>query len=61
MATSPRALVRTRVAGDGLERVSDRSARSWHRADEFVRRQPWRLIAVAAGLGYAVGWLVRRR
>jgi ElaB/YqjD/DUF883 family membrane-anchored ribosome-binding protein len=61
MATTSRVLVRALVAGDGLEPVDRRLARSWRRADRFVRQQPLRLLAVAAGLGYAVGWLLPRR
>jgi hypothetical protein len=61
MATTPRVLVRAHVAGDGLEPADGPLARSWRRADRFVRRHPLPLIAVAAGLGYAVGWLLPRR
>ena len=61
MGTTPRILGPARAGSDGLERAGGRLVTWWAEADRFLRRQPLRVIAVAAGLGYAVGWLLRRR
>ena len=58
MATS--VLLRSSADRNGLERVGGRLATWRARADDLVRRQPVRLIALMAGVGYGIGWLVLR-
>lgn len=49
---------RMQDAGAGAERGAREAAQS---ADRYVRENPWAAVAVAAGIGYLLGQLGRRR
>ena len=40
--------------------LSDKAKAVAHSADDFVHRNPWEAVGVAAGLGLLIGLLIRR-
>jgi ElaB/YqjD/DUF883 family membrane-anchored ribosome-binding protein len=49
---------RLREAGEGVEARARSAART---TDSYVRENPWMAVAIAAGIGYLLGNLGRRR
>ncbi|WP_231970343.1 DUF883 family protein [Polynucleobacter necessarius] len=41
--------------------MSDRAKAVAEGADDFVHRNPWEAVGVAAGLGLLIGLFIRRR
>lgn len=51
---------RERMKEAGIE-VRDRARAAAHSTDDYVHENPWTAIAVAAGIGFLLGALSRRR
>lgn len=41
--------------------VVDKAKEAAHVTDEYVHSNPWQAVGIAAGIGFLVGFLIRRR
>jgi ElaB/YqjD/DUF883 family membrane-anchored ribosome-binding protein len=49
-----------RMAEQGLSRAQERVPESFHEAEEAVRRNPYSAVAIAVGIGFVLGIVLRR-
>lgn len=48
------------LADEGLSRAQERVSETVHEAKEAVRRNPYSVVAIAVGLGFLLGIVLRR-
>lgn len=53
------------ATGQGManarKQAQERAAQARERAEGLIKDNPWRTVAVIAGIGLALGWLMKRR
>jgi ElaB/YqjD/DUF883 family membrane-anchored ribosome-binding protein len=50
-----------RRLGEAQSRVAQEGAEALHATDDYVKRNPWQAVGIAAGIGLIAGLLLSRR